>query len=133
MGSQDDMARFYDHAGLMVFGSKGRRLLTDQELSNYVSELFDTYTGGCVLIQEARMFFVSKGYTEDEAETILLLAEEKSMVRRGADEFEHYADRLHNIGAYEEQKQYLRTLGYSEEDGFVEVYAPPSSEEGQLL
>ena len=121
------MTRFYEHAGLVVFGRNGRRLLTSQDLRNYVLELFDTYTGGCVLVQEARMFFTGKGYTDEEADTIMLLAEERNLVRKGADDLRNYEARLRRVGAYSQHENYLRSLGYTVEDGFVEVYAPPAA------
>jgi len=112
----------------MVFGKDGRKLVTVEDVQSFVLELFDTYTDGCVLLQEAKLFFKKKGYSDDECMTILLFGEEVGFLRRGCDDLERYTERLKRIGEYEKQLFWLKGLGYDESDGFVEVYARALSE-----
>lgn len=106
--------------------------MTVDDVRSFILELFDTYTDGCVLLQEAKLFFKKKGYSNDECMTILLFGEEIGFLRRGCDDLERYTERLKRIGEYEKQVCWLRGLGYEESDGFVEVYARTSSEQDAI-
>lgn len=119
------MKRFYEKAGLVVFGEKEKRLLSAKDVKELINEMFVEHSGGCVLIQEARLFFRRKGYSGDQAEAILLFGEEMGFVIRGCDDMGNYVDRLKRIGEYLNHLRWLASFGYSEEDGFVEVYAKP--------
>jgi hypothetical protein len=88
-----------------------------------VSEMFDNYPGTYILFQEANLFFTKKGFQEDEANLILVFAEEHGLLKSGCADLAAYAERLKRIGKYAEQIEWLAKLGYEEEHGFVEVYA----------
>lgn len=122
------MSRFYEKAGLVVFGGKEKRLLSAKDVKELIHEMFVEYSGGCVLIQEAKLFFRRKGYKSDQAEAILLFGEEMGFVIRGCDDMENYVERLKRIGEYRNHLKWLASFGYSEEDGFVEVYARPKED-----
>ncbi|PSN98918.1 hypothetical protein B9Q11_01500 [Candidatus Marsarchaeota G2 archaeon ECH_B_SAG-F08] len=109
----------------MVLG-KNKRLFTTEDLRTFISEMFNTFGYGCILLQEAKLFCMKKGLTIDEGLTILIIAEEMGLIKRGCDDLSVYCERLKRIGEYERQIEYLKRLGYSEEDGFVEVIAKNS-------
>ncbi len=121
------MNHFYEKAGLVVFGEKEKKLLTPKDVRELIYEMFATYSEGCVLIQEAKIFFRRKGYKSDQAKAILLFGEEMGFLIRGCDDLGYYVDRLKRIGQYRSHLKWLASFGYSEEDGFVEVYARPKN------
>jgi hypothetical protein len=118
---------FYEKAGLVVFGEKEKRLLTAKDVRELIYEMFMMYSEGCVLTQEAKLFFKRKGYRSDQAKAILLFGEEMGFLIHGCDNLENYVNRLKRIGEYKNHLRWLASLGYTEEDGFVEVYARPKN------
>jgi len=115
---------FYEKAGLVLVGGKNKKLLTKDELKNIVSDMFSEYGGGCVLIQEAKLFLERRGLTEEQGIVVIIFAEKVGMIKSGCDDLKVYVERLKKINQYENQLIKLRALGYAEEDGFVEVIAP---------
>ncbi|MEM0120093.1 MAG: hypothetical protein QW514_06050 [Thermoprotei archaeon] len=127
------MNYFYEKAGLVVFGEKEKRILTAKEVRELIHEMFVVYSEGCVLTQEAKLFFRRKGYKSDQAKAILLFGEEMGFLIHGCDNLENYVERLKRIGEYRNHLRWLASLGYTEEDGFVEVYARPIKNQGSGL
>jgi len=121
------LGRFYEKAGLVVFGEKEKRILTARDVKELIHEMFMAYPEGCVLLQEAKIFFRRKGYENDQAEAILLFGEEMGFLIHGCDNLENYTERLKRIGEYSNHLRWLALFGYNEQDGFVEVYARPKN------
>lgn len=108
----------------MLVGGKTKKLLTKDELKSIVSDMFSEYGGGCVLVQEAKLFLEKKGLTEEQGMIVVILAERMGMIKTGCDDLKMYVERLKAVNQYENQLAKLRMLGYTDEDGFVEVLAP---------